>query len=76
MKLFIKALTGKTITLEVEDTDTILLVKEKVQDTEGVPPKFVRFILAGKQLEDDRTLRDYNIKSEATVHLVLKLRGA
>ena len=75
MQIFVKTLTGRTITVIVNPTDTVRNVKEKIKDKDAVPVNEQRLLYAGKELKDEDTLTDYNIQMESTIHLVLRLPG-
>ena len=75
MQVFVKDLRGNTITFEFESSDTIADIKERIHYMQHIPPREQRLIYAGRQLQDDHTLADYNISRYSTLHLLLRLRG-
>merc|ERR1711939_686030 len=75
MQTFVKTLNGRSITVEVESNDTVAVLKNKIHEKEGIAPEEQRLVFAGKQLQDERTMGDYDIQKATTVHLVLSNEG-
>jgi ubiquitin len=75
MQIFMKTFTGRTITLDAEQSDTVAILKSKLSEKEGIPADSQRMVFAGKNLEDSRMLSDYNIQAMSTINLLLRLRG-
>ena len=75
VQIFVRGLEGKTITLDVELNDNVLGIKEKIEAKIKVPLGFQRLVYEGKQLSDDKTLLEYNITKDSTLHLLLRLRA-
>jgi ubiquitin len=75
MQIFVKTLAGRQITLDVDPTDRIADVKDKIYDKEGIPSEQQRLIFAKKQLENDNTLQDYSVQNNSVLSLVIRLRG-
>jgi ubiquitin C len=73
MQLFVKTLTGKTVSIEVEEGESIEDVKAKIAEKEGIPAEQQRLIFGGQQLQDQKTLQDYDVGDDSTLHLVLRL---
>jgi ubiquitin-like protein Nedd8 len=75
MMIKVKTLTGKEVELDVEVSDTIVRIKERMEEKEGIPPIQQRLIFGGKQMHDEKTAKDYNIEGGSVIHMVLALRG-
>jgi ubiquitin len=75
MQLFVKTLTGKTLSIDVEEGESIEDLKEKIAAKEGVPSSQQRLIFGGQQLDSAKTIEDYDLSADSTLHLVLRLRG-